>query len=71
MGNAYASLGLRSPDRVPVLCGRICDAAAPRRGRGPSGGRGWPWRTGTSSGRFSVSEYIVEATHVHNILTES
>ena len=33
MGNAYASLGLRSPDRVPVLCGRICDAAAPRRGR--------------------------------------
>ena len=35
------------------------------------GGRGWPWRTGTSSGRFSVSEYIVEATHVHNILTES
>ena len=20
MGNAYASLGLRSPDRVPVLC---------------------------------------------------
>ena len=29
MGNAYASLDLRSPDRVPVLCGRICDAAAP------------------------------------------
>ena len=26
---------LRSPDRVPVLCRRICDAAAPRRGRGP------------------------------------
>ena len=36
MGNAYASLDLRSPDRVPVLCGRICDAAAPPRGRGPS-----------------------------------
>jgi len=33
MGNAYAYLGLRSPDRVPVLCIRICDAAAPRRGR--------------------------------------
>ena len=31
MGNAYASLGLRSPDRVPVLCVRICDAAAPLR----------------------------------------
>ena len=29
MGNAFAYLGLRSPDRVPVLCGRICDAAAP------------------------------------------
>ena len=40
MGNAFAYLGLRSPDRVPVLCGRICDAAAPRRGRGRSGGQG-------------------------------
>ena len=34
MGNAYASLGLRSPDRVPVLCGRICDAAAHRAAAG-------------------------------------
>ena len=29
-----------------------------------SGGRGWPWRTGTSSGRGGVSEYIVETNHV-------
>jgi len=36
----------RAASRCSV-CGRICDAAdaaAPRRGRGPSGGRGWPWR---------------------------
>ena len=33
-------------------------------------GRDGPGRA-LASGRFSVSEYIVEATHVHNILTES
>ena len=61
MGNAYAQLGLRSPDRVPVLCGRICDAAAPRRGRGPSGGQGWPWRPGPSSGRWLGARSAKEA----------
>ena len=60
--NVYAELDLRSPDpassRWPVLCRRICDAAAPRSGRGPSGGRGWPWRTGTSSGRGEMSDQV-------------
>ena len=75
MGNAYAYLGLRSPDRVPVLCRRICDSAAPRRGRGPSlytqeGGRGWPWRRDELL-ETSVSLYIVETNLVHNISQSS
>ena len=38
MGNAFAYLGLRSPDRVPVLCGRICDAGRRRTDRAAAGG---------------------------------
>jgi len=36
-------------------------------GGGPSGGQGWPWRTGTSSGRWSVSEYVVETDRMHSL----
>ena len=71
MGNAYAQLDLRSPDRVPVLCVRICDArrrTAPRPGAlrpEAEDGRGGPVRA--LGGGVSVSEYIVETDRVHNI----
>jgi len=53
-------------------CRRSSQCGGGRRGRSRRrGGRGWPWRTGTSSGRYSVSMYIVKTDHVHNILIES
>ncbi len=71
MGNAFAYLGLRSPDRVPVLCGRICDAAAPHRGRGPAGRPRMAVADRDELWEVSVGEYIVETNHVHNISQSS
>ena len=73
MGNAYASLDLRSPDRVPVLC-RVGFVTPPHRAAAGGPPEAEDGRGGTGTSFWEVKclvVHIVETDHVHNIFQSS